>query len=120
MLIDLKNESSEDSEKDFTVVLDDKSEIKISNLDEGCSVIAIKEYQKYSDAEDQFLLPGDIGLKNISTKTDTKKSIFNLNKSWKDSLSAIVKAVSENKAEIILINGVVNSGKSTFATCLIN
>jgi hypothetical protein len=44
MLIDLKNESSEDSEKDFTVVLDDKSEIKISNLDEGCSVIAIKEY----------------------------------------------------------------------------
>ncbi len=44
MLIDLKNESSEDSEKDFTVVLDDKSEIKISALDEGCSVIALKEY----------------------------------------------------------------------------
>ncbi len=28
--------------------------------------------------------------------------------------------MSDNKAEIILINGVVNSGKSTFATCLIN
>lgn len=28
--------------------------------------------------------------------------------------------MSENKAEVLLINGVVNSGKSTFATCLIN
>jgi polynucleotide 5'-kinase involved in rRNA processing len=56
----------------------------------------------------------------VSTQVDNKKSIFNLNKSWKESLSSIVKAVSENKAEVMLINGVVNSGKSTFATCLIN
>lgn len=61
-----------------------------------------------------------IGIKNFSTQVDPKKSIFNLNKSWKESLSSIVKAVSENKAEVMLINGVVNSGKSTFATCLIN
>jgi polynucleotide 5'-kinase involved in rRNA processing len=60
------------------------------------------------------------GIKNVSTQVDPKKSIFNLNKSWKESLSSIVKAVSENKAEVMLINGVVNSGKSTFATCLIN
>ena len=61
-----------------------------------------------------------LGIKNVSTDIDHKKSIFNLNKSWKESLSTIVKAVSENKAEVLLINGVVNSGKSTFATCLIN
>jgi polynucleotide 5'-kinase involved in rRNA processing len=61
-----------------------------------------------------------LGIKNVSTQVDPKKSIFNLNKSWKESLSSIVKAVSENKAEVMLINGVVNSGKSTFATCLIN
>jgi polynucleotide 5'-kinase involved in rRNA processing len=62
----------------------------------------------------------NLGIKNVSTQIDPKKSIFNLNKSWKESLSSIVKAVSENKAEVLLINGVVNSGKSTFATCLIN
>ena len=62
----------------------------------------------------------NLGIKNVSTRIDPKKSIFNLNKSWKESLSSIVKAVSENKAEVLLINGVVNSGKSTFATCLIN
>jgi polynucleotide 5'-kinase involved in rRNA processing len=61
-----------------------------------------------------------LGIKNVSTQVDNKKSNFNLNKSWKESLSSIVKAVSENKAEVLLINGVVNSGKSTFATCLIN
>ena len=61
-----------------------------------------------------------LGIKNVSTQVDPKKSIFNLNKSWKESLSSIVKSVSENKAEVLLINGVVNSGKSTFATCLIN
>lgn len=61
-----------------------------------------------------------LGIKNVSTQVDPKKSIFNLNKSWKESLTSIVKAVSENKAEVLLINGVVNSGKSTFATCLIN
>lgn len=61
-----------------------------------------------------------LGIKNVSIQIDPKKSIFNLNKSWKESLSSIVKAVGENKAEILLINGVVNSGKSTFATCLIN
>ena len=61
-----------------------------------------------------------LAIKNVSTEIDHKKSIFNLNKSWKESLSTIVKAVSENKAEVLLINGVVNSGKSTFATCLIN
>jgi polynucleotide 5'-kinase involved in rRNA processing len=62
----------------------------------------------------------NLRIKNVSTQIDPKKSIFNLNKSWKESLSSIVKAVSENKAEVLLINGVVNSGKSTFATCLIN
>ena len=62
----------------------------------------------------------NLGIKNVSVQVDPKKSIFNLNKSWKESLSSIVKSVSENKAEILLINGVVNSGKSTFATCLIN
>ena len=61
-----------------------------------------------------------LGIKNVSVQVDSKKSIFNLNKSWKESLSSIVKSVSENKAEILLINGVVKSGKSTFATCLIN
>ena len=61
-----------------------------------------------------------LGIKNVSVQVDPKKSIFNLNKSWKESLSSIVKSVSENKAEVLLINGVVNSGKSTFATCLIN
>ncbi len=61
-----------------------------------------------------------LGIKNVSVQVDSKKSIFNLNKSWKESLSSIVKSVSENKAEVLLINGVVNSGKSTFATCLIN
>jgi polynucleotide 5'-kinase involved in rRNA processing len=41
-----------------------------------------------------------------------------MNKSWRDSLSSIVERAGSNT--IILINGVQNSGKSTFASCLVN
>jgi polynucleotide 5'-kinase involved in rRNA processing len=122
MLLDLKNESHEDQVSDFTLVLDDKSKIKVGDLPEGATIFAIKEYQKYSEAEEQFCLPGDaeLGIRNVSTSIDSRKSIFKLNRSWKDSIQGIVQSVSDNKAEIILINGVQNAGKSTFASCLVN
>jgi ribosomal protein L7/L12 len=44
MLIDLKNESDEEEQKDFTIVLEDKTKVKIGTVKEGSSVIGIKEY----------------------------------------------------------------------------
>ncbi len=82
------------------------------------SIIGIREYKRYSDAEVQFIIPSTNGIKNCSTDIDQRKSIFNLNKSWKENLSQITSSLGDNT--IILVNGVVNSGKSTFASCLIN
>lgn len=120
MLLDIKNSSDEEEKSDFKIILDDKTKIKIGNLKEDTSVIAIREYQKYSDAEEQFLLPADakLSIKNLSLNYDPRKSFFNMNKSWRESLSYIVNKSNDNT--IILINGVVNSGKSTFSSCLIN
>ena len=44
MLIDLKNESDEEEQKDFTIVLEDKTKVNIGTVKEGSSVIGIKEY----------------------------------------------------------------------------
>ena len=44
MLIDLKNESEEEEQKDFKIKLDDKTSVDIGTLKEGCTVIAIKEF----------------------------------------------------------------------------
>jgi hypothetical protein len=44
MLIDLKNESDEEEQKDFTIVLEDKTKVNIGTVKEGSSVICIKEY----------------------------------------------------------------------------
>ena len=120
MLIDIKNDSKESEVADFRVVMDDQIKVSIGDLPDKVSVIAIKEFKKYSEAEDQFLIPSDsiMHIRNLSTVVESKKSFFNLNQSWKDSISSVVNAVSENT--IILVNGVVNSGKSTFASCLIN
>lgn len=120
MLLDIKNVSNENEEADFKVILDDKTKVKVGDLSDDVSVIALKEYQKYSDAEEQFLLPADsrLGIKNLSLNYDARKSFFNLNKSWRDSLTSIVERVGDSS--VILINGVVNSGKSTFSSCLIN
>lgn len=41
-----------------------------------------------------------------------------MNESWKESLEILIKSLGSQTQ--ILINGVVNSGKSTFASCLIN
>ena len=59
MLLDIKNSSNELEAQDFKVILDDKTKIKIGDLQEGASVICFREYTKYSDAEEQFLLPTD-------------------------------------------------------------
>lgn len=44
MLIDLKNESDEEEQKDFTIVLEDKTKVNIGTIKEGSSVIGIKEF----------------------------------------------------------------------------
>ncbi len=44
MLIDLKNESEEEEQKDFKIKLDDKTSVDIGTVKEGCTVIAIKEF----------------------------------------------------------------------------
>jgi hypothetical protein len=44
MLIDLKNESDEEEQKDFTIILEDKTKVNIGTVKEGSSVIGIKEY----------------------------------------------------------------------------
>jgi hypothetical protein len=44
MLIDLKNESDEEEQKDFTIVSEDKTKVNIGTVKEGSTVIGIKEY----------------------------------------------------------------------------
>jgi hypothetical protein len=44
MLIDLKNESDDEEQKEFTIVLEDKTKVNIGTVKEGSSVIGIKEY----------------------------------------------------------------------------
>ena len=44
MLIDLKNESDEEEQKDFTIVLEDKTKVNIGTVKEGSSVIGIMEF----------------------------------------------------------------------------
>ena len=84
MLLDIKNESKEDEIKHYKVPIDEKNNIEIENLPKKSSLIAIKEFKKYSDAEGQFLLPSDeLRILNFSTIVDHKKSFFNLNDSWR-------------------------------------
>lgn len=92
MLIDLKNESIEDEEKVLTLTLKKTSKIDLQNVEEKVSIIALKEYKEYSEAEEQFLIPSDfLHIKNFSTQIDAKKSVFNMNGSWKGSLDLIVR-----------------------------
>lgn len=118
MLIDIKNTNNDDeSVKDFPIKLDERT--IVANVKPKETVIGIKEYKKYSDAEEQqFLIPSDIRILNFSTAIDARKSIFNMNRSWSESIEGISQSLGENTT--ILINGVINSGKSTFASCLIN
>jgi hypothetical protein len=51
MLLDIKNESKEDEIKHYKVPIDEKNNIEIENLPKKSSLIAIKEFKKYSDAE---------------------------------------------------------------------
>lgn len=44
MLIDLKNESEEEEQKEFSIVLEDKNSVNIGTIKEGCTVIGIKEF----------------------------------------------------------------------------
>jgi ribosomal protein L7/L12 len=44
MLIDLKNESEEEEQKEFSIVLEDKTSVNIGTIKEGCTVIGIKEF----------------------------------------------------------------------------
>lgn len=67
MLIDLKNESIEDEEKVLTLTLK-KSEIVVKDVQEKASIIAIRGYKEYSEAEEQFLIASDfLHIKNFST-----------------------------------------------------
>jgi hypothetical protein len=43
MLIDLKSESEEEEQKEFSIVLEDKTSVNIGTIKEGCTVIGIKE-----------------------------------------------------------------------------
>ncbi len=53
MLIDLKNESTEEETKDLTIEFEDKTtRVNIGTIREGSTVLGIKEYLKYSEAEE--------------------------------------------------------------------
>lgn len=56
MLIDIKNESIEDYQFSMMVMIEGK-EIEFHKIAEKSTLIAIKEYKAYSDAEEQFLIP---------------------------------------------------------------
>ena len=80
MLIDIKNESQDEQVKDFVANIDDKLHIKVGDLSEKVALIGIKEFKKYSKAEEQFLIPSDqLHIKNMSTVIDQRKSFFSLN-----------------------------------------
>ncbi len=72
--------------------MENKTKVHIGDIASKSSVIGLREYKFYSDAEEQFLLPVDssLGIKNLSLNYDIRKSFFNMNKSWKESLSSIV------------------------------
>ena len=44
MLIDLKNESEEEEQKDFKIKLDDKTSVDIGTVKEGWTIIGVKEF----------------------------------------------------------------------------
>ena len=52
MLLDIKNTSKELEVSDYKVILDDKTKIKLGDLQEEATVIAIREFTKYSEAEE--------------------------------------------------------------------
>jgi polynucleotide 5'-kinase involved in rRNA processing len=64
-------------------------------------------------------LPADaLGVRNAQSSVDERKSIFSMNESWTESLDFLVKSLGAQSK--VLVNGVANSGKSTFSSCLIN
>ena len=119
MLLDIKNESQEQDEiKDFSVTQEDATIFIVGDMPKKSTLIALKELKNYSAEEEQFLIPSDRKIRNFSTTYDLRKSFFTLNSSWRQSMESIVKQVFNNT--FILVNGVVNSGKSTFISCLVN
>eukprot|EP00347_Sterkiella_histriomuscorum_P020668 403336927 len=99
----------------------DSHEVKIKVIQQNYAVVALKEFTQYSQEESQYFLESDdqLMLQNFTIQEDPVKGYFNFNKSYATSLSKI-KELSSNKSIIILINGVQNSGKSTFISCLAN
>ena len=121
MLLDVKNISQEDEAKVLTLKLEGSAQFEVENVTKKATILGVKEYTDYSEAEEQFLLPSGndtLNVKNASCIVDQKKSVFAMNDSWKESLDYLVKSIGTQTK--ILVNGVVNSGKSTFASCLIN
>ena len=57
---------------------------------------------------------------NINCEIDKRKSFFTMNDSWESSIHSLVFNLDAHHDMKILINGVANIGKSTFATALIN
>eukprot|EP00347_Sterkiella_histriomuscorum_P012924 403366704 len=127
MLLSLYNQSKTEELEGLQLSLEGESEeIKIDYVPERASIIAIKEYKEYTESEQKNLLQADIqfNIPNMNRDFDEKKKgFFELNKSWKQGINNIVQNIRsqpDNQNIKILVNGVVNVGKSTFATCLIN
>lgn len=51
MLLDIKNESKEEEAKVLALKIGDKETVEVENIPKKSSIIAVKEFKKYSDAE---------------------------------------------------------------------
>jgi dihydropteroate synthase len=51
MLIDIKNESKEEEAKILTLKIDDIRSVEVENIPKKASIIAVKEFKKYTDPE---------------------------------------------------------------------
>ncbi|CDW82587.1 UNKNOWN [Stylonychia lemnae] len=120
MLLSINNISQNKEVRNFKDKLDGNL-IKIKEIKQGESVIAIQALKDYTLAEQQFLLTSneELNIANISLDDYQSKSFFNLNNSWRQSFELLVK-ISKKQQLVILVNGIQNSGKSTYVTALIN
>jgi len=93
MMVDIKNCSKAEGAKVLSKRFDGV-EFELEEVPKKASLIALTELRAYTDAEEQFLLPADVlGVRNLQSSIDERKSIFSMNDSWTESLDFLVKSL---------------------------
>ncbi|CDW72444.1 UNKNOWN [Stylonychia lemnae] len=126
MLIGLSNESNTAAVEELKLQVKGVNEdILIADLPENTAIIAIKQYKEYDEEELKRTIESDgtLSIQNMNRDIGPKKCFFRANKSWTNNLEEIIQSLQNSQTDEvqkIMINGIANVGKSTFATCLIN